>query len=142
MVYDHIEVPEDTNYSVENLENATKYYFRVCSHNSSLTSNYSNIQSISTLEVSIIERNINDQITVFPNPFTASTTLFYTLDQPENVQFTVYNVQSRIVFMMREKQEKGEHRLQWNAEGLPAGMYYYSIQAGDIMGSGKMILLD
>jgi hypothetical protein len=27
----------------------------------------------------------------------------------------------------------------WNAEGLPAGMYYFRIQAGDKVGGGKMI---
>ncbi len=30
---------------------------------------------------------------------------------------------------------------QWNAEGLPAGIYYFRIQAGDKVGGGKMILL-
>ena len=142
IVYDHIEVPEDTNYSVENLENATKYYFRVSSYNSALTSNYSDTQSVSTLGVSIDEKYLSNEITVFPNPFSSHTTLCYTLAKPENVQFTVYNVQSQIVYMMQEKQETGKQKLQWNAEGLPAGIYYYSIQAGDMIGSGKMVVLD
>ena len=30
---------------------------------------------------------------------------------------------------------------QWNAEGLPAGMHYFRIQAGDIVGGGKMMLM-
>ena len=85
----------------------------------------------------------NNAITIclFPNPFTTSTTLTYTLDKPENVQFTVYNLQSQIVFSMQEKQEKGEQQLIWNAEGLPAGMYYFRIRAGDMAGSGKIIKL-
>jgi len=74
-----------------------------------------------------------------PNPFTTSTTLSYTLDKPENVNFTVYNVQSQIVFNMKEKQDKGEQQIKWNAEGLPAGMYYFRIQAGDKVGGGKMV---
>jgi hypothetical protein len=142
IVYDSIEIQGDTNYLVEGLDNETLYYFRVYSYNTALSSDYSNIQSVSTLGVSIEEKYISSEITVFPNPFNASTMLFYTLDQPEDVQFTVYNVQSQVVFIMREKQDKGEHKLLWNAEGLPAGMYYYSVQAGDIMGSGKMIVLD
>jgi len=82
------------------------------------------------------------QITCYPNPFTASTTLYYTLDKPENVQFTVYNVQSQIVFKMQERQESGEQQVQWNAEGLPAGMYYYRLQTGKMFGSGKIMKLD
>jgi len=82
------------------------------------------------------------QVRIIPNPFTTTTTLSYTLDKPENVQFTIYNVQSQIVYMMQEKQDKGEQQVQWNAEGLPAGMYYFRIQAGSYIGSGKMILLD
>jgi len=78
-------------------------------------------------------------ISHFPNPFTAYTTLTYTLEQPENIRFTVYNVQSQIVYSMQEKQDKGDQEIQWNAEGLPAGMYYYRIQAGDKVGSGKMV---
>ncbi len=77
-----------------------------------------------------------------PNPFTTSTTLSYTLDKPENIRFTVYNVQSQIVYRMQERQEKGEQLIQWNAEGLPAGMYYFRIQAGEMVGSGKVVKLE
>ena len=83
-----------------------------------------------------------DVFSVHPNPFTTSTTLSYTLDEPENVQFTVYNVQSRIVYQMQEKQSKGEQRIQWNAEGLPSEMYYFRIQAGEQVGGGKMVKME
>ena len=79
---------------------------------------------------------------VSPNPFTTSATLSYTLERPENIRFTVYNVQSQIVFEMQEMQGKGEQQLQWNAKGLPAGMYYFRMQAGEMAGSGKMIKLE
>jgi len=44
--------------------------------------------------------------------------------------------------MMQEKQEKGEQHVQWNAEGLPAGMYYLRIQAGERLGSGEIIKME
>ena len=92
--------------------------------------------------VSVNEFQIALECIASPNPFTSTTTLSYTLDKPGNVQFTVYNVQSQIVFMVQEQQDKGEQQVQWNAEGLPAGMYYFRIQAGDHYGSGKMIKMD
>ena len=96
--------------------------------------------SIGDKELSNEHKSVN--LITYPNPFTTSTTLSYTLDKPENVQFTVYNLQSQIVFMMQEKQHKGEQKIQWNAEGLPAGMYYFRIQAGTYIGSGKIIKMD
>ena len=78
-------------------------------------------------------------VDVSPNPFTTSTTLSYTLDKPEDVQFTIYNVQAQIVYIMQENRDKGEQKVQWNAEGLPAGMYYFRIQVGDQVGGGKII---
>jgi hypothetical protein len=78
-------------------------------------------------------------VDVSPNPFTTSTTLSFRLEKPENVHFTVYNVQSQIVFSIEEKQDKGEQKVIWNAEGLPAGIYYFRIQAGVMVGGGKII---
>ena len=95
-----------------------------------------------TIPVGIREEKPFDSslnVDVSPNPFTTYTTLSFRLFKPENVHFTVYNVQSQIVFTMQEKQDAGLQQLQWNAEGLPAGMYYFRIQAGEKVGSGKMI---
>jgi hypothetical protein len=78
-------------------------------------------------------------VNVFPNPFATSTTLSFRLCKPENLHFTVYNLQSQIVYTMEERRNKGRQEIQWNAEGLPAGMYYYRIQAGDMVGGGKMV---
>ena len=85
-----------------------------------------------------------DELTlqISPNPFTTSTILSYTLERPKNIRFTVYNVQSKIVFTMQEKQDKGEQRIQWNAEGLTAGMYYFRLQTGDKVGGGKMVKME
>ncbi len=94
------------------------------------------------LSVDIAEPIMNTtriDINISPNPFTTATTLSYTLGKPGNVQFTVYNVQSKILFRMQEWQEKGEQQIQWNAEGLPSSMYYFRIQAGDQVGGGKVI---
>ena len=83
------------------------------------------------------DSNLN--VDVSPNPFTTSTTLSFRLEKPENVHFTVYNLQSQIVYTIEERRERGEQHLQWNAEGLPAGIYYFRIQAGVMVGGGKII---
>ena len=76
----------------------------------------------------------------FPNPFTTSTTLSFRLEKPDNVRFTVYNVHSQIVYTIEGRREKGEQKIEWNAEGLPAGMYFYRLEAGDRICCGKLVV--
>ena len=83
-----------------------------------------------------------EDFSISPNPFTTSTTLSFRLGKPENVRFTIYNLQSQIVYTIVEWRERGEQQLQWNAEGLPAGMYFYRILAGNRIGSGKLVVGD
>jgi len=45
------------------------------------------------------------------------------------------------VYEISQQQPKGEQKVQWNAEGMPAGMYYFRIQAGEMAGVGKMVLM-
>jgi len=77
--------------------------------------------------------------TIFPNPFTSTTTLTYTLDKPSSVTISIFNTQGHQVDQIQREQPNGEQKVQWNAEGLPAGMYFFRIQAGDKVGGGKMM---
>jgi len=54
---------------------------------------------------------------------------------------TIFNSQGQQVDEIKQKQPKGEQQVQWNAVGLPPGMYYFRIQAGDPVGGGKMVLM-
>jgi len=54
---------------------------------------------------------------------------------------SIFNPKGQLIETMVQKKPMGEQQVQWNAAGLPAGMYYYRIQAGDQYGSGKLILL-
>jgi hypothetical protein len=88
-----------------------------------------------------IEASYTDyDLSISPNPFTNSTTFEYTLDRPENIRFTVYNVQSKIVYTIEERRKKGKQKIQWNAEGLPAGMYFIRMQAGNGIVLRKLVI--
>jgi hypothetical protein len=78
-------------------------------------------------------------ISISPNPFTTSTTLSYTLSEPSTVIISIFNPQGQLIERIEQEQPKGEQQLQWNADGLPAGIYYFRIQAGDKAGGGKII---
>jgi len=64
MVYENIEIEEDTNYLVDDLDEGITYYYRVNSYNTALTSIYSNTQSANTLSVSVEEFD-NDNIEIY-----------------------------------------------------------------------------
>lgn len=88
---------------------------------------------------------INDpssvQVTFSPNPFTTSTTIDYELKQTEKVTLSIYNQMGKQVYQNQENQPQGKQSLIWNAEGLSPGVYHFRLQAGEQLGSGKMVLL-
>ena len=84
--------------------------------------------------------NYELRIMNWPNPFTGSTTFSYVLREPSSVTLQIFNSFGQLVAEpVSSQQQKGEQKVMWNAGSLPAGMYYYQIQAGTIMGSGKMV---
>ena len=46
-----------------------------------------------------------------------------------------------VELLIDETKEVGNYELVWNAEGLPSGIYFYKLQAGDFVETKKMILL-
>lgn len=63
-----------------------------------------------------------------PNPFTSSTTVAYELEKGATVNFVVYDVTGKKVAEQNEgNQSAGRHTAKFNAENIPAGVYYYSL---------------
>ncbi len=86
--------------------------------------------------------NYELRITNYPNPFTGSETFTYTLDESAEVNLQVFNSFGQMIAEpLNAHQSKGEQQFEWNPGRLPAGMYYYRIQAGKQVGSGKMVKL-
>lgn len=64
----------------------------------------------------------------YPNPFTSSTFIEYTLNQSMNVEVAVFDLLGNKVAMISNNvQAKGSHRIEWNAEGLSKGAYLLKI---------------
>jgi hypothetical protein len=83
----------------------------------------------------------------YPNPFNPITTLRYDLPKDALVNITIYDMMGRIVNnLVSSQQNAGYKSIQWNAtndKGAPvsAGLYLYTIQAGDYSKTKKMVLL-
>ena len=82
-----------------------------------------------------------------PNPFNPVTTLRYDLPEDAIVNITIYDMMGRVVkTMVNSQQNAGYKSIQWNAtndKGAPvsAGLYLYTIQAGEFRQTKKMVLL-
>ena len=79
----------------------------------------------------------------YPNPFNPETTLEYTLLNPgEVVSLKIYNLLGQeVARLVSEIQQSGNHIVKWNASHLPSGIYFYRLQAGDLVQTRKMVLL-
>ena len=83
----------------------------------------------------------------YPNPFNPITTLRYDLPEDAFVRITVYDMLGKVVSnLLNTNQSSGNKSVQWNAtnnQGQPvsAGLYLYTIQAGEFRQTKKMVLL-
>ena len=93
---------------------------------------------------------IPEQIVIhqsYPNPFNPVATLRYDLPEGTFVSITVYDMLGNVVNnLVNDYQTVGYKSVQWDAtnnEGQPvsAGVYLYSIEAGDFRNTKKMIFL-
>ena len=76
-----------------------------------------------------------------PNPFHNLTSFTLNLVKASNVTISVYNMLGQKIY---DKNEgvlgAGEHNLTFDGSKLNAGIYFYSVKAGDKEVSRKMII--
>ena len=83
----------------------------------------------------------------YPNPFNPITSIRYDLPEDGLVNITIYDMMGRIVkTLVNDFHTPGFKSVQWNAtnernEPASAGLYLYTIQAGDFRQTKKMVLL-
>jgi len=86
------------------------------------------------------EKSVTVDLTVYPNPVYQSTTFSYALEESGQVTLQIFDSFGRLVDIpVNAYQQKVEQQVLWNAEACPAGIYFYRIQAGNEVGSGKII---
>jgi hypothetical protein len=78
----------------------------------------------------------------FPNPFNPTTAIGYQLSAVSDVELTIYNlVGQRVTTLVYERQQAGNHQVEWDASGFASGIYYYRIEAGEFVDVKKMIYI-
>ncbi len=66
----------------------------------------------------------------YPNPFDQGTVIGYALPSETRVKLAIYNAQGKLLETLVEGQRSaGQHSVEWNAEGHPAGLYFYTLSS-------------
>ena len=83
----------------------------------------------------------------YPNPFNPTTLIRYDLPVNEHVSINIYDLTGkRVKSLVNTNQDAGYRSINWNAtnevgQPVSAGMYIYTIQAGEFRQTKKMVLL-
>ncbi|GEM_PF-1339897 len=78
----------------------------------------------------------------YPNPFNPTTTIEYSLAQSSEVTLKVYNMLGReVATLVSGRKNAGAHKVQFDANGLSSGVYFYRLQAGNKTRVQKMMLI-
>ncbi|MEL6821894.1 MAG: LamG-like jellyroll fold domain-containing protein [Calditrichota bacterium] len=78
----------------------------------------------------------------YPNPFNPSTTISYQIPARFHVKLKVYDLLGREVqVLVNDLREAGKHEITFNASNFASGVYYYRLEAGEVVKTEKMMLL-
>jgi len=79
----------------------------------------------------------------YPNPFNPTTRIDYNLAREAVVTLQIHNLLGQVVRTVIDAERKsgGAHTVLFDASGLPNGVYYYKITAGDFVEVKKMTLM-
>lgn len=134
----HGTTSEQQNYifADKNLDNGN-YYYRLKQVDYNGSYEYSDVVEVEwrAFNSYLLEQN-------FPNPFNPTTTIGFGLQNKSNVKITILNaIGEEVAIVLNEEREAGYDQLEFNANNLPSGVYFYRLQAGSFIETKKMLLL-
>lgn len=77
----------------------------------------------------------------YPNPFNPSTGIELALPQASDWNIGIFNVAGQKVAEFSGFSEAGTVKVNWNADNMASGMYFYRATAGDFTDAKKMLLI-
>jgi len=92
-----------------------------------------------------IDENIPQEFTLYqnyPNPFNPSTKIKYALSSRQYATLKAYDVLgNEVATLVNEEKPAGNYEVEFDAAGLPSGVYFYQLKAGSFIETKKMIFL-
>ena len=117
--------------------NAGKYSYRLKQIDNDGRFEYSKVVEVDYKLTQTFELSQN-----YPNPFNPTTKINYTIPVDSRVQLLIYTITGELVKMLvNEYQTAGIYTVDFDAVGLPSGIYFYKISANNFLQYKKMIVL-
>jgi len=140
----------DSDFTTGDLNLHTDYYWRVNSVLDNQASQWSDVWSFKLNDTNTAVLEFEDDIKQdylivqnYPNPFSSSTKITYTIKKPDFITLRVYDYEGREVqTLVRKNQDIGTYSIYFKAYNLLQGIYYLRLQAGyQHVGVKKMLLI-
>jgi hypothetical protein len=78
----------------------------------------------------------------YPNPFNPSTIIRYSIPKTCYVLLKVYNILGKeVATLVNQEKTTGNYEINFYANNLSSGVYFYRIQAGNFTDTKKFVLL-
>ena len=104
------------------------------------TIKYSQLTNIHMYNFGIIN---NYELKNYPNPFNPATKISFTIKKNEFVKIVIYDIEGKkIETIIDRRYNSGNYNVIFNGNGLPTGIYFYSLFINNnIIDTKKMILI-
>ncbi|MBU1100756.1 MAG: T9SS type A sorting domain-containing protein [Bacteroidetes bacterium] len=135
-----------TSYSDNSAQPGTNYSYRVAAYLGNTVSAFSN-ESSAMIAVTSLESgdSLPADFTLeqnYPNPFNPSTRINFTLPFSGHTLLKVYDsLGKEIAILVNESLNRGSYSINFSAEALSSGIYYYSLTSGNFIETRKMLLI-
>ena len=81
----------------------------------------------------------------YPNPFANRSTISFYLENEQNVEFTFFNQEGRVVYNINQYFDAGMNSIQIDSDQIfdrtASGLIYYKMIADQGVDGGKLILI-
>ncbi len=78
----------------------------------------------------------------YPNPFNPSTKIKFEIPSQSNIKLKVFNILgAEVAELVNETKTPGQYEVEFNAQNLSSGVYFYTLQTENFIQTKKMILL-
>lgn len=102
------------------------------------TSGFSNINNVA-------DKSVPETFNLYqnyPNPFNPTTKIKYSIPKLSYVTLKVYNALGQeVTTLVKEVKPAGNYEINWDANNMASGIYFYQIKTGEYAQTKKMILL-
>lgn len=82
------------------------------------------------------------ELTNFPNPFSGTTTIQFSLSKRSNVKLSIYDLNGRLIQLLADREfSAGRHSLNFPGERISAGIYYCVLKSEEATETRKLLLI-